>query len=431
MSKTSQKLNLWMLIALVCGNMIGSGIYLLPSSLAEIGSISLWSWCFTALGAMLLALVFANMSLWVPRAGGPYAYTDAAFGEFVGCQMAFSYWAALWVGNAAIALAMVGYLRVFFPFLNDKIHTAVATIAFVWLLAVINMLGVRKAGILQLVSTVLKLIPLLLIGLLGWFYFHSSYLTHSFNVSHHSNLSAFSMGAALTLWAFIGLESATVPADDVENPKRNIPLATIVGTLIAAVVYIASSVAIMGMIPASVLAHSTSPFADAARIILGPWGGSLIAIGAIISCFGALNGWVLLQGQIAMAAADQGVFPAIFARRNRFACPAWGQVITTLLITVLILMTVNNSLVKQFNLIILLATFASLVPYFFTALSQLVIMRQMPTVRLKPLHTIIAILSTIYAFWAIMGSGKTVIFGGMILLLLSVVFYTWIRLGRR
>ncbi len=420
-----------MLIALVCGNMIGSGIYLLPSSLATIGSISLWSWCFTGLGAILLALVFANMSLWVPRAGGPYAYTDAAFGEFVGCQMAFSYWAALWIGNAAIALAMVDYLRVFLPFLDDKMHTAIATISVVWLLAMINIFGVRKAGVLQLAATILKLIPLLLIGLMGWFYFHAGYLTDSFNVTHHSNLSAFSMGAALTLWAFMGLESATVPANDVENPKRNIPLATITGTLIAAVVYITSSVAIMGMIPMSVLQHSTSPFADAAQIILGSWGRDLIAIGAVISCFGALNGWILLQGQIAMAAADQGVFPKIFAKRNRFACPAWGQVITTLLISILVLMTVNDNVIKQFNLIILLATFALLVPYFFTALAELVIIRQIPCIRYKPLHILIATLSTIYAFWAIMGSGQTVIVGGMVLLLLSVVFYTWICLGRR
>jgi len=188
MPNTTQKLNLWMLIALVCGNMIGSGIYLLPASLAAIGSISLWSWGFTGLGAILLALVFANMSLWVPRSGGPYAYPDAAFGELVGCQMAFSYWAALWIGNTAIALTMVGYLRIFLPFLDDKIHTAIATIAFVWLLAIINIMGVRKAGILQLVSTVLKLIPLLLIGLAGWFYFHGNYLTQSFNISNHSDL---------------------------------------------------------------------------------------------------------------------------------------------------------------------------------------------------------------------------------------------------
>ena len=425
----TKKLNLWMLIALVSGNMIGSGVYLLPSSLAQIGSISLFSWCLTGAGAILLALIFARMSVLVPRAGGPYAYADACFGEFVGCQMAFSYWAALWIGNAAIALAMIGYLRVFFPWLNSAWHTAIATIAMVWLLGIINMLGVRKVGMLQLVSTIIKLLPLLLIGFGGWFYFHGSYLTQAFNISQHSNFHALSAGAALTLWAFIGLESATVPTDDVDNPRRNIPLATIVGTLLAAVVYIACSVAIMGMIPASVLQHSTSPFADAAQIILGPWGHTIIAAGAAISCFGALNGWVLLQGQIAMAAADRQVFPRVFAKRNGNDCPAWGQVISCLLITILVLMTVNPNLVKQFNIIILLATFASLVPYFFTSMGALMLYQKngMRGHRLW-LHGGVAIVASIYSVWAILGAGQEIVVAGMVLMLISVVFYIWVKM---
>ena len=263
MTKKPGKLGLCMLTTLVAGNMIGSGIFLLPSSLASIGSISLLSWCFTAVGAFLLAIVFSKMSLLVPKTGGPYAYAQAGFGQYIGFQTAYNYWVAIWVGNAAIALAMVGYLVVFFPGLHNPLASCLCAIAVLWLLTLVNIVGVRSAGMLQLVTTILKFLPLLLIALLGWTYFHPSYLTHSFNISGHSNFRAFSHAATLTMWTFIGVESATVPAASVDNPRRNIPLATLFGTLIAAVIYIASSTALMGMLPANVLAASSAPHVHA------------------------------------------------------------------------------------------------------------------------------------------------------------------------
>ncbi|MCK4608340.1 MAG: amino acid permease [Gammaproteobacteria bacterium] len=416
-----------MLTALVAGNMIGSGVFLLPASLASIGSISLFSWVLTAIGAFALAIVFARMSLVIPKSGGPYAYAQAGFGDFIGFQTAYNYWIAIWVGNAAIAIAMVGYLAVFFPtFHNPVIGCWVAIIA-IWLLTIVNIIGVRSAGLMALVTTILKLVPILLIGIFGWWYFHPEYLTNSFNISHHSNFSAVSYAATLTLWAFIGVESATVPAGNVDNPRRNIPLATLLGTLIAAVAYIASSTAIMGMIPADVLAQSTSPFAAAAAIIFGHWGSWLIAAGAAISCFGCLNGWVLLQGQVPMAAADDKLFPQIFAKRNRAGVPAWGLIITAILITALLFFTISPNLIKQFEIIILIAALTSLIPYLYTAIASIITMRQNPKITKSDIFQIIvALIAGLYAFWAMFGSGKEIIFYGSMLVFLSVPLYGWV-----
>lgn len=423
-------LGLWMLTALVAGNMIGSGIFLLPASLARYGSISLLSWILTSIGALLIALVLAKLSTILPRIGGPYAYCREAYGSFIGFQMAYNYWIALWVGTAAIAVAFAGYLSVFWPALhsNPKLSFLVSVSA-VWLITIINIIGVRSAGIVQLITTVLKLLPLLLIGSLGLLFIQPHNLSY-FNISGQSNLSALTGAATLTLWAFVGLESATVPADDVKNPERNISRATILGVLITALVYTLSNLAVMGVVPAIQLENSTAPYADAARIMFGPVGGILVAIGAIVSCFGAINGWTLLQGQVPMAAARDGLFPRIFAKESRQGTPAFGLIFTSILITLLLLLTLNASLVQQFTFIILLATLASLIPYFFTTMAELIIFaRDRERFNGKRLFgsSIIAILAAIYIFWAIIGSGKDIVFYGSLLFFSSVPVYVWMK----
>jgi len=424
------KLGLWMLTALVAGNMIGSGIFLLPASLASYGSISLLSWIFTCAGAILLALVFAKLSTVMPRIGGPYAYCREAFGDFVGFQMAYNYWIALWVGNAAIAVAFTGYLGFFWHGLagNNQLSCLVS-IAIVWLMTFINLIGIRRAGAVQLVTTILKLLPLILIASLGLLFIQPHNFA-DFNISGKTNLAAFSGAATLTLWAFIGLESASVPADDVENPKRNIPRATIFGVLITAVIYILSSIAVMGTIPLKELAHSTAPYADAARIMFGPIGSILVAAGAVISCFGALNGWTLLQGQIPLAAARDNLFPKVFMKESRYGTPVVGLVVSSVLITLLLLLTLDQGLVKQFTFIILLATLASLIPYFFTTMAELIIFMKFPQEfsgkRILG-SVIIAILAGAYAFWTIIGSGQETVFYGTLLFFSSIPIYAWMK----
>jgi len=271
-----------MATALVIGNMIGSGVFLLPSSLASYGGISIVAWGFTAIGAILLALVFARLGRAFPQTGGPYAYSRRAFGDFIGFQTAWGYWLNAWIGNAAIAIAMVGYLAVFWGSAgSNKLLGALIAIAAIWILTAINVLGVRQSGWVQLATTVLKLVPLIAIAVVGIFKIHTGYFK-PFNASDKSFFGAVTSAGALTLWAFIGLESSTVPADDVKDPERTIPRSTIIGTVVAAVIYILGIAAVIGAIPSGELANSTAPFTDAAKQIFGGWSGNLVAIGAIV-----------------------------------------------------------------------------------------------------------------------------------------------------
>lgn len=431
-SSASRKggLGLWMLTALVAGNMIGSGIFLLPASLASYGSISILAWMFTGVGAIFLALVFARLSTLIPKTGGPYAYCRAGFGDFIGFEVAYNYWIALCVGNAAIVVAFVGYLEQFWPGLHDNILLSFGVkIAAVWIMALINIMGIRNAGAVQLITTILKILPLLLISAVGLWYLNPHHFTE-FNLSGKSDMAAFTGAATLTLWSFIGLESATVPAEQAKN-TRDIAKATILGTLIAAIIYILSTTAIMGIIPPSQLAHSNAPYAEAAKLVFGKTGGLFIAIGAIISCLGALNGWTLLQGQVPMAAARDGLFPSFFAKESaRFGTPVNGLLVSAALISLLLALTLKASLVEQFTLIILLATLSSLIPYFFTALAELMIfikMRNEFNVKRFWGSSLIAIVAAIYSFWTIAGSGEKIVFYGCLLFLSGVPVYVWMQ----
>jgi Amino acid transporters len=426
-NKPKQKaLGFWMLTALVTGNMIGSGVFLLPAALASYGSIGIVAWLVTSLGALCLALVFGKLSTVIRKTGGPYAYCREGFGNFIGFLVAYNYWIALCIGNAAIVVAFTGYLTLFFPVLHaSPWFSCLTSIATVWLLTLVNLLGIRRAGVLQLVTTLLKLTPLLLIAIFGLFYIDVAHLKQ-FNVSGQPNFIAFTGAATLTLWSFIGLESATVPAENVENARHTILWATIIGTLMAAFVYILSTTAIMGIVPIQQLARSTAPYADAATIIFGSWGGKMIALGALISCFGTLNGWTLLQGQIPFAAAKDHLFPAIFARESRFGTPAFALCISSGFISLLLLLTLNDSLVKQFTFIILLATLASLIPYFLTVMSELILLIKRPhefNFKYPRLSLAISIIAGLYAFWMILGAGETVVYYGTLLFLSAMPVY--------
>lgn len=426
--QTDRPIGIWTCVALVMGNMVGSGIFLLPAALAAYGSISLIGWLFTSAGALLLALLFSRLSHAMPAEGGPYAYTRAGLGSFAGFWVAWGYWIALMCGNAAIAVALVGYLSVFMPGLAGSSGTAALTaLIAIWLLTTVNIMGIRSAGRMQIVTTILKLLPLLFIIGAGLMLLETDHFG-VFNKSEQSNLSAMSATATLTLWAFLGLESATVPADSVQDASNTIPRATVIGTLTVAVVYILSTVAIMGLVPMDMLAGSTAPFADAARRVWGDWAAYAVAAGAAVSCFGALNGWILLQGQVPMAAARDRIFPAVFARMSDRGVPARGLVISSVLVTCLVGMNYTRGLVGLFTFAILLSTLTTLVPYAFSAAAELRLLRrdQIRHGMDRPGAMVIAALAFVYAFWAIAGSGKDVVFLGFLLLLAGVPVYIWL-----
>ncbi|GAB3490172.1 amino acid permease [Amycolatopsis cihanbeyliensis] len=432
--RSGRGLGLWAATALVVGNMIGSGVFLLPSSLASYGAVSIVGWLFTSLGAVLLALVFARLGKRHPDVGGPYAYTRRAFGDFLGFQTAWGYWIAIWAGNAAIAVAFVGYLAHFFPVLaSNRLAAMLVALAAIWGVTAVNAMGVRQGAIVQLVTTVLKLVPLLVVALIVPFFADPANFT-PFNASEQSGFGAVTAAAALTLWAFIGIESATVPAGDVREPRRTIPRATMIGTVVTAVVYVLGTVAVLGVVPRGRLTESTAPFADAAGAVFGGWAGNAVAAGAVIAAFGALNGWVLLQGQVPMAAAKDGLFPAVFARTSRNGTPVVGLVVSSVLVTALMAMNYTATLVEQFTFVILLATLTTLVPYAYSAMAQLMLLvtdRERFHGRRLFWHGLVAVLAFGYSVWAIAGAGYEVMAKGLLLLLAGMPVYVWLAYRKR
>ncbi len=426
------KIGLWTATALVVGNMIGSGVFLLPATLAAYGGISLLGWIGSSVGAIFLALLFSHLSKVVTNSvGGPYAFTRVGLGDFAAYLVAWGYWFSIWCTNAAIAVTFVSYLTVFFPILaTNQILSVLTGISAVWLLTWVNLQGVKEAGKVQLITTILKLTPLLLISIVGMFYIKIGNFS-PFNVSAESDFGAIAATATLTLFAYLGLESATIPSGDIHEPEKTIPRATMIGTIVTIFVYILATVAVMGMIPAGELQKSNAPFSDAAAIIWGDSARYWVAIGAIISTFGALNGWILLQGQIPFAAAKDKMFPEIFGRENKKKAPYMGLVISSILITGLMMMNLSKGLTETFTFLILLTTIMVLVPYLFSAASYGVIVLQNRFWKKESISKIvIASMAFIFSMWAVIGSGQEIVYWGFVAMLSGVPFYVWMRRKR-
>jgi basic amino acid/polyamine antiporter, APA family len=424
------KLGLWTSTSLVVGNMIGSGVFLMPAALAVYGAISIFGWVFAAFGAFLLAKVFSNLSKLMPAAdGGPYAYSRRGLGDFAGFLVAWGYWISIWCTNAAIAVSLISALSTFFPVLATNAVAAIVTgLSFIWLLTWINTLGIVTSGKLQLVTTVLKIIPLLLIAA-GSLFFIQWQNFIPFNRSNESNFSAITSTATLTFFAFLGLECATIPSGSVANPEKTVSLATMLGTLIASVIYIFCCTSVMGVISPAQLQHSVTPFADAATIIWGGQSRYWVSAGVAIAAFGALNGWILVQGQIPSAIAKDKLFPPIFRKENKKGVPAMGIIVGSILVSVLMAMNYTEGLVEQYKFLILLSTLTVLVPYLFSAAAYIVIRLQRN--QGKPgkgwiSSVILASLAFLFSLWTVAGSGEKTVYWGFILLMAGIPFYVWI-----
>jgi len=409
-------------LSLVIGNMIGSGIFLLPSSLGDFGPISLWGWAITGTGSVLLAFVFARLALDSPHASGPLAYTEEGFGKFAGFLVGWGHWIAAWTGNAGLAVAFTSYLTAFIPELKNHAGLSVGvTLGTVWTLYFINLQGLRSIGFIQVITTVLKLLPLALFAFAGFFYFEPSNYAVS-NVSDLPSFSAILATCSITLWAFLGLESATVPADSVKDPEKNIPRATVYGTLFVAILYFIVSATIFGIMSPAELRDSTAPFADAAGALWGQWAYTFVALGVIISVLGSLNGWMLIQAEVPYVAAKRNLFPKIFWKEDSKGRPIWGVTISTVLISILVLANFTGDLVKLFTFIILLASLSSLIPYLFCSLASIMIhLRRDDTDDFQwGRHLTITVVAFTYVIGAIIGSGEEVVYLGTILVMTRV-----------
>lgn len=431
-ANSSNKMGLSSLTVLVTLNMMGSGIFLLPSSLAGVGSISIFGWLVSTAGSIALAVSFSKLGFLCPKEGGLYAFARDGLGEYAAFTETWCYWLSLWVGNVAISVAGIGYMSYFWPALRDPVVGGIAAIVAIWFFTFLNYPGAGFIGKIQKPISLGMLIPVGGMALLGWFFFHPEYISSGFNVSGKSNWDAVMAASSLTLWAFLGLESACIVAGVVENPQRNVPMATMLGTLFASVLYMLSTMAIMGVVPAAELAKSAAPFSTAAQYMFGHWAGSFVSFCAVIACLGSLNGWVLTTGQVQKAIADDGLFPKIFSETNRFGTPFKGMVLTGGLMTILGYMSISPSLAQQFKVITLLAVFTCLVPYILGAAAIFPIMRA-SGIKGRPfqIYSAVGLFALAYCFYATAGAGKDTLFYGALTMLLSIPLYGWVARNAR
>ena len=399
------------------GVMIGSGVFLLPSVLAPFGSVSFLGWIATSSAAIIIALILGRLASRTDRSGGFYIYTQDAFGDLTGFLIAWGYWLAIIFAITAISTAFVGYLSATIPAVGHSSLTQALTAALIiWIFAAINIKGVNEGASVQLVTTFLKLVPLLVIIVLGVSAGSTSNIPE-FNPQNQSIFSAIAATAMLTMWAFVGLEAGTVAAGDVKDPKRTIPRAIIAGTITVTFVYIAATAAVMMLVPADVLKTSEAPFVEAAKS-LGSLGGALIAFGALISTAGSLNGNIFLGGQMPMAVAIDGLAPKIMARKNKGGAPAPALIISCIIATILLVFNYQDGLIAAFTFLISMSTLCTLLPYAVCAMAEF---RKSWTSSKG--WAAIALLAIFYVAVAMLGSGLKVLAWGLILILAGLPLY--------
>lgn len=430
----SQKIGVIKATSLVAGNMIGSGVLLAPAILAPYGAISIVGWILTTIGALALALAFSKLSSWIPKAGGPYTFAKHVFGDFVGFQMAWGYWISCWCGSVSLLVGGMQYMSIFCPDLvGNQAFAMIFGICMIALFTFINTKGVKESASWEVVILIIKILPLIIVAFFGVFYVDFSAFFKSMSEIKAESFSSLGAMSTVLLWAFIGLESATVPAGNVENPKRTIPLATIYGVLITASVYIFGAIVISGVIPHAELLASKAPYVDAAQKIFGNWGSLAMIVTGLAGIYGSLNGWILLQGQVPYEAAKEGLFPEYFTKTNKKGAPR-GIVVGSALMAVVFLATYQPSLVAHVELLIDVSVLAMLLPYFYSAVAFC----YMAATRQKELSMaekvalgVVGAISVAYTFLAIFGSGQKLIFISTIMFLISVPFYCWCKSSQK
>jgi arginine:agmatine antiporter len=424
MSAAGRKMSLTQATMLVAGNMIGTGVFLLPVNLAHVGGIAIFGWLIATVGVAALGLAFAKLGELDPQEGGPYAYARDFLGPYAGFQTNYVYWFGNWIGNIAIAVAAVGYLAELIPAITGPMATVIVTALVIWLLTFANILGPRVVGALETWTMALALIPILAIALFGWFWFDPTTFLSGWNVSGDSDMRAISRAASMALWAYMGIESAAVSAGVIENPRRNVPLATLIGLGLAAVVYVLSSSVIMGILPNETLRTSHAPFAEAARLAIGPAGAILISICAVMKSVGSLGGWMLLVGQSAKAAADDGMFPRVFAHLNPNGVPGRGLIIVAVLMTIVLFATMSPTVADQFSQIVDLAVILIIVPYVYAAVAVMKVIydHNLPA-KTFLIYKWISLTAVAYCIWVVLGGDPRTVVRAMAALLISVPLY--------
>jgi APA family basic amino acid/polyamine antiporter len=404
-AKTHGRLGVGMCIALVVGNMIGSGVFLLPVSLAPLGLSSFYGWLLTIGGTLCIAFVLARLARDMSGGCGPFTYANAAFGPAIGFTIAWSYWISVWVSNSTLAVAAVSNLSILFPSLaSARGLPAVAAIVPIWILTIINCLGVRRAGGVQTITTILKLIPLAGAIAVGAWLLISGTVAPMATSAQPVTPGGIRLAATLTLFALLGFESALVAGDRIEDPKRTIPRATLWGTAITGLIYLLACSAVTLLLPEAAVAKSHAPFALFFATFAHPALGPVVAVFAAIAALGALNGFVLLQGELLLTLARAKMLPAWFAHENRYGTPQRAHIVSSVLASVLVLANYTRGLADLFEFMVLVTTSVSIIFYLGGTLASFRLLR-MGRIRGSRGFAMVAMMGFAYSAWTFYGAG--------------------------
>ena len=421
----TKKMGVLELTFIVTVNMMGSGIIMLPANMAQVGAISLLSWVVTAIGSLAIAYGFAQAGVFNQRSGGMAAYAEDAYGKDGYFLVFFLYFLSLAIANVAVASSALGYLAAFFPVLTSSaISTCVGVIALLWITTAANFGGPKVTGRIGSVTVWGVIIPVGFMSIFGWFWFSGQTFSQAWNPKGLSVFEGMGSSISLTLWAFLGMESASQNASAVENPKRNVPLACMFGTLGAAAIYILSTTAIQGIVPNAELAASTGPFGLAYAKMFSPAVGSAVMALAAMACIGLLLGWQFTPAQTAKDAAETRMFPAIFAKATAAGAPIAGMVIMGVVQSVMALSTISPDLSKQFAALVNLAVVTNVIPYIVALSALFVIMRNAGVSQgVYRRNGFVAVVAMLYSVYALYASGKDAVLGGMLVMAIGFVIY--------
>lgn len=425
MADSAKKMSLMGLTTLVAVNMMGSGIIMLPASMAQLGGISLLSWVITAVGSMAIAYSFAQLGVICNRSGGMSAYAEEAHGTSSFFMASYLYYLSLAIGNVAIAISAVGYLTPFFPWLGTgAVPLCAGVIGLIWVTTLANFGGPSITGRLGAITVWGVLVPVGGLSVIGWFWFDVSTFAAAWNPHDTTMGSAIVQSIPLTLWAFLGMESAAQNADAVDNPQKTVPLACMLGTLGAAVVYVLSTTVIMGIVPNADLASSSAPFAAVFAQMFNPMIGKIVMALAVIACIGSLLGWQFTLSQTSKYTADQKMFPAFFAKLNSLGAPVVGMLVAGVLQTLMAFSTMSPNASAQFSKLVNLAAVTNIVPYVLSISAIMVVMdKARVSSAVYRRNVIVAIIAIFYSIYALYASGMDAVMGGMIVMAFGYLIY--------
>lgn len=406
-------------ITLVIGNMIGAGIFMLPISLSEYGSISIFGWIISGLIAIALAKIFKKLSKKYPGESGPFTYTNIFFGEFIAFVVVWGYWVSILLLNASLAIAVTSYSTVFIPELANQYYNISFSIFIIFIISIIGYKGIREIGDFQFYTTVIKIIPLILTVIIGFLFFNIENF-FPLNISTETDFKAITISTTLTFFAFLGIESATVPEDKIKNPIENVSKATSYGVGFTFILYILSTIALIGILSPEQIQDSNAPFADAGGVIFGDYARYIMAFFAIVSALGCLNGWTLLQIELPKNLSKNNLFPEVFSKENSNKVPISGLIISNIIVVSLISMNYSKDLSNIFTYLILTSTFCTLILYLLLTIGEIVLIFK----NKKYLRTnFISIPVFLFLIWMIIGVGYDSILLGLLLLSISIPIY--------